>query len=198
MIVTKWFKFLGMRVDDKLSWEGQCAHVYQKAAAGTFMLARLKRTVPHRIRLMIYNSLVRPYFEYCIEVWGCSKASDLKVFFKLQKMCVRHISGAGYRSHTDPFLPATRFWKSTPWLICSAFQNFPIETYFLSSHSMALFLELTTQHPTVRIPKLWSLEDLEMRNIKKLDAFKSALYSNLVDAYPTEVSCDNPYCRDCN
>ena len=53
-------------------------------------------------------------------------------------------------------------------------------------------------YPTVRIPKLWSLEDLEIRNIKKLDAFKSALYSKLVDGYHTEVSCDNPYCRDCN
>ena len=165
---TKWFKFLGMRLDDKLSWECQHAHVYQKAVAGTFMLACLKRTVPHRIRLMIYNSLVRPYFEYCIEVWGCSKASKLKVFFKLQKMCVRHISGAGYRSHTDPLFASNKILKiedlikyklltlaqqaflrlpppSPPCLICSAFQNRPIEIYFLSSHSMALFLELTTQ-----------------------------------------------------
>ena len=39
---TKWLKFLGMRLDDKLSWEGQRAHVYQKASAGTFMLARSK------------------------------------------------------------------------------------------------------------------------------------------------------------
>ena len=53
-------------------------------------------------------------------------------------------------------------------------------------------------YPTVRIPKLWSLEDLEIRNIKKLEAFKSALYSKLVDGYSTEVSCDNPYCEDCN
>ena len=55
---TKWLKFLGLRLDDKLSWEGQHAHVYQKAVVGTFMLACLKRTVPRRIRLMIYNSLV--------------------------------------------------------------------------------------------------------------------------------------------
>ena len=53
-------------------------------------------------------------------------------------------------------------------------------------------------YPTVRIPKLWSLEDLEIRNIKKLEAFKSALYSKLVDGYSTEVSCDNPYCNECN
>ena len=57
---TKWFKFLGMHLDDKLSREGQRAHVYQKALACTFMLACLKITVPHRIRLMIYNSLIRP------------------------------------------------------------------------------------------------------------------------------------------
>ena len=105
---TKWLKKFGMCFDDKLSWEGQHAHVYQKAAAGTFMLARLKKTVPHRIGLMIYNSIVQPYFEYCIEVWGCSKASDLKVFFKLQKMCVRHISRAGYRSHTDPLFASNK------------------------------------------------------------------------------------------
>ena len=32
---TKWLKILEMRLDDKLSWVGQRAHVYQKAAAGT-------------------------------------------------------------------------------------------------------------------------------------------------------------------
>ena len=86
--------FCWMRLDDKLSWEGQQAHVYQKALAGTFMLTRLKRTVPHRIRLMIYNSLVRPYFEYCIEVWGCSKASNLKVFFQItENVCSPHFGG---------------------------------------------------------------------------------------------------------
>ena len=105
---TKWLKFLGMCLDNKLSWVGQCAHVYQKAAAGTFMLACLKRTVLHIIRMLIYNSLIRPYFEYCIEVWGCSKQSDLKVFFKLQKMCVCHILGAGYRSHTDPLFASNK------------------------------------------------------------------------------------------
>ena len=154
--------------------------MYQKAAAGTFMLARLKRTVPHRIRLMIYNSLVRPYFEYCIEVWGCSKASDLKVFFKLQKMCVRHISGAGYRSHTDPLFASNKILKIEDLvkykLLTLAHQAFyashplpPLSNLFciseppnrnllLSSHSMALFLELTTQQlgfPSFGVWKTW-------------------------------------------
>ena len=72
---------VAIRYLSRLSWVGQHAHVYQKVDAGTFMLDCLKITVLHRIRLMIYNNLVRPYFEYCIKVWGCTKVSDLKVFF---------------------------------------------------------------------------------------------------------------------
>ena len=186
---TKWFKFLGMRLDDKLSWEGQCAHVYQKAATGTFMLARLKRTVPHRIRLMIYNSLVRPYFEYCIEVWGCSKASDLKVFFKLQKMCVRiTFRGLAIGPTHDPLFASNKILKIEDLvkykLLTLAHQAFyasrplppPLSNLFciseppnrnlhfkLSQHGSIFGID----YPMVRIPKLWSLEDLEMRNIKK-------------------------------
>ena len=108
---TKWFKFLGMHLDDKLSWEGQGAHVYQKASAGTFMLARLKRIVRAQNQIDDLQQPHRPYFEYCIEVWGCSKASNLKVFFKLQKMCVCHISGACYMSHTDPLFASNKILK---------------------------------------------------------------------------------------
>ena len=56
---TKWFKFLGMCLD-KLSWEGQRAHVYQKAVAGTFMLACLKRTVPHSVSANQIDDLQQP------------------------------------------------------------------------------------------------------------------------------------------
>ena len=172
------------------------------------MLARLKRTVPHRIRLMIYNSLVRPYFEYCIKVWGCSKASDLKVFFKLQKMCVPPHFGAGYRSHTDPFFASNKILKIEDLvkykLLTLAHQAFyasrplppPLTKLFCVSElpNKNLLFKISQQgpifgidYPTVRIPKLWSLEDLEIRNIKKLEAFKSALYSKLVDGYSKEV-----------
>ena len=75
------------------------------------MLARLKRTMLCKIRLMIYNSLVRPYFEYCIGVWGCSKASDLKVFFKLPKCVFATFWGLAIGPIQIHFLPAIRFKK---------------------------------------------------------------------------------------
>ena len=40
---TKWFKFLGMHLDHKLSWEGQRAHVYQKASSRYFYASLSKK-----------------------------------------------------------------------------------------------------------------------------------------------------------
>ena len=80
--------------------------------------------------------------------------------------------------------------------ICSAFQNLPIEIFFLKFSQHGLLYGIN--YPSVRIPKLWSLEDLGLRNIHKLEAFKSELYSRLVEGYSKEVTCDNPFCEDCN
>ena len=38
-------------------------------------------------------------------------------------------------------------------------------------------------YPSVRVPKFVSLEDLGLRNIHKLEAFKGELYSKWVDGY---------------
>ena len=64
---------------------------------------------------------------------------------------------------------------------------------FLSSISVAHYMELTTLQ--LGYP---SFGALGLRNIKKLEAFKSDLYSKLVEGYSKEVACDNPFCEDCN
>ena len=131
---------------------------------------------------------------------GAQKQTTWRSFFKLQKMCVHHISGAGYRSHTDPIFASNKILKIMDLvkykLLTLAHQAF-YASHPLSCPLMNLFciselpninlLFKFSQHgslygidyPTVRIPKLWSLEDLELRNIKKLEPFKSALYSKL-------------------
>ena len=178
---TKWFKFLGLCLHDKLSLVGQCAHVYQKASTRTFMLACLKWTVLHIIRMMIYNRLIQPYFKYCIEVWGCTKQSDLKVFSKLQKKKFSTFWGLAIGLTLILFLPATRSYRSRIWSsigywplrtkhfmlpapipplpwICSASQNFPIETNCLNSHIInhsTLLTTLQLEFQSFGVWKIW-------------------------------------------
>ena len=70
-----------------------------------------------------------------------------------------------------------------------------INIFLKFSHHGSLYGSI---YPSVMVPKLWSLEALGIWNIHKLEAFKSELYSRLVEGYSKEVTCDNPFCEDCS
>ena len=50
---------------------------------------------------MIYYSLVYPYLQYCVSVWGSTYPTNLDGLFKLHKRAVRIIAGASFDAHTD-------------------------------------------------------------------------------------------------
>ena len=62
------------------------------------ILNRLKHTLPQRIQLMLYNSLLLPHINYCLTTWGyqCHRLQ------KLQKRAIRIITLSKYNDHTAP------------------------------------------------------------------------------------------------
>jgi len=77
--VKKYFKFVGLKLDEFLNWDFQIEHISNKIASSIFALSQIKNILPLNIRLLVYNSLVRPHIEYGIVTWGGVKN------FKLQK-----------------------------------------------------------------------------------------------------------------
>ena len=56
-----------------------------------------------RALVMLYYSLVYPYMQYCILVWGSTYPSNLTRIVLLQKRLIRIIYKASYDAHTQPF-----------------------------------------------------------------------------------------------
>ena len=56
------------------------------------------------ISYSLYCTLVLPYINYGILIWGNTCKTYLGKIFKLQKWAIRIISLEHYRSHTDPLL----------------------------------------------------------------------------------------------
>ena len=50
----------------------------------------------------LYCSLILPYLNYGILIWGSTCKSYLDKLIKLQKWAIRTVSGSHYRSHTGP------------------------------------------------------------------------------------------------
>ena len=95
-------KYLGMYVDTNLKWKTHIAHVCRLVSRNIGMMSRSKFFLEQKHLLLLYNSLVLPYLNYCCLIWGLSYDSFLKPLEILQKKAVRIIDKQHPRCHSLP------------------------------------------------------------------------------------------------
>ena len=95
-------KFLGITVDDKLSWKPHIDNICKIISRNIGVINRLKLYLPQSSLFMLYSSLILPYLNYGLLVWGNTHHTLLERVLLLQKRVIRIICNAPIRSHTDP------------------------------------------------------------------------------------------------
>ena len=95
-------KFLGVQIDDKLTWKAHISHISNKVSKSIAILRKVKFIFPLNVLKMIYMSLIYSHINYCILIWGSAEKGIVEPLFKLQKKAVRIISRSGYLDHTEP------------------------------------------------------------------------------------------------
>ncbi|CAB4033961.1 Hypothetical predicted protein, partial [Paramuricea clavata] len=64
------FKYLGVMLSTNFTWTDHIEYISSKINKNLGLLRRIKHLLPHRARLLFYNSLVLPIFDYVDLVWG--------------------------------------------------------------------------------------------------------------------------------
>ena len=92
-------KLLGVHIDEMLTWDNQIKHISSKVSNGLRMLYLARKLTDNQETLKtIYYSLVQPYFNYCVMLYGpgdCCK-TDADKLQKLQNRAARIITRADY------------------------------------------------------------------------------------------------------
>ena len=104
---VKQFNFLGITLDEHMSWNKHISKVACKISRTIFTLTKLKRFLPQSILKTLYNSLILPHLTYGILTWG-SNPGRLN---KLQKWAIRTINNSKYNSHTEPLFKKNSLLK---------------------------------------------------------------------------------------
>ena len=101
------FNFLGITINDKMSWKDHIDTICGKISRAIGILNRLKHFLPLHAKLCIYNSLILPHINYGILLWGhtCDR------ILKLQKKAMRIITLSKYNAHTDPLFKLLNLLK---------------------------------------------------------------------------------------
>ncbi len=94
------FSFLGVLLDDTLSWKNHLVMITNKLSKINGILYRLKYIFPKYILLTIYKSLFVPYINFGSLVWG----TKIERIETMQKRAIRTITHSHYIAHTEPLL----------------------------------------------------------------------------------------------
>ena len=104
-------KFLGVIIDNKLSWKDHILYISGKLARGTGVLLKVRRYLTKEALISLYYSFVYLYLIYCNHVWGLACKTHMNTLFLLQKRIIRIIAGVNRRSHTDPIFKELKLLK---------------------------------------------------------------------------------------
>ena len=86
-------KFLGVVIDNKLSWEPHVNALTKKLQCCTGQLNRIYSFVPAEMYKSLYHTLFESHLSYGITVWGGISIPKLQPLFFAQKHCIRILFG---------------------------------------------------------------------------------------------------------
>ena len=105
-------KFLGVLIDEQLSWEPHVTALRRKLGHASATLNRIRDSVPEELHLDLYHTLFESHLTYCISVWGAAHKNVLTKAWTAQKHCVRVLFGNKH-AYLDKFKTCA---KARPYL----------------------------------------------------------------------------------
>ena len=202
-------KFLGIMIDDQLSWSPHITSVSNVISRNTGVISKLHSFLPSTTLFSLYNTLILPYLNYCNVVWARTSTSKLQSLIKVQKRAIRICTRSQPRDHTAPLFAKLRtltlvdinklqmgiiMYKFTNNLLPSTFSSYftsvrNIHQYHTRSHNNLYvpFTRTSFSMNTLRFcgPRLWNGLDPQIKSQSSVGRFKSQYKTYLLTQYLT-------------
>ena len=82
-------KFLGVIIDNKLSWQVHIDALHKKLKSVTGTLNNIMKNIPKENYKSLYYALFESHMNYCITVYGGANKANIEKLFRVQKHCAR-------------------------------------------------------------------------------------------------------------
>jgi len=210
ILKVKYTKFLGIFIDDRLTWKHHLKFVENKLSSANFIIKQIRHKINNASAIKLYDTLILPYLTYCNTIWGMLNKTNLKRIVRLQKRALRVCTGQFSRSSRDLFMHAGRlpfdslnqfflaklvhqfFYDSSslPLTIFTLF-NRPSQIHSYQTRAadnLNLFihysrLDFRKNFIKINAPLLWNKIPLQIREIISIPLFKKQLKAHLLNNF---------------
>ena len=156
-------KILGLTVDCKLKFDVHLSNVCQKAGRQIKVLSRLCNTLDRPCKMMLYNSYIECYFNYCSNLWHFCRNSDTYKIEKLQAKALRLITN----NHHDSYSILLRICEKSPLYVVRIRKL--LETVFkIKHHDCPKYLSslITSKHNVFNLRASDTLVTPKFKSVK--------------------------------
>ena len=209
---TKSFKFVGLNIDENLSWEAHINKLKTKLAFSNHLISKVKNIFPRDTLITLYNCLFKPHIEYGIIAWGGAPKNKLRGVITAQRKCMRNIYGKSISSHSEPIFRDTKILKFNDLYEYNCLKyifNFVNNGVNHDTFKMANSIRTKnivvekckftylTKLPSYMLPHLWNSYPLYIKTESKFTKFKQDTINLLLSKYSANIRCKNDRCPDC-
>ncbi len=207
------YKFVGLQIDEKLSWKHHMKAVSRKVSNGLRALVQCKKVLPTSVKKLMYNGIVKPHLEYGIVLWGSTRGSLRNSIVTQQKKAIRAIADSRYNSHTTPQFAKLGILKFEDLLQVHACKTVEKVIRAEVPKELECLFTLATPQRTTRhnytpqvttrnkegslteIATIWNKEERKMAGAS-VATYVRALLKDYLWQYSTFV-CNTPSCYSC-
>ena len=129
-------KFLGLYIDDDLSWKSHISYLCKLLSRNTGSLYRLKEIFPIPILQTVFATLITSYMHYGILAWGNTSSFLLNKILYIQKRAIRIVNHKHFLAHTNMLFFTNNVLKITDLFLC----NVVIFMYKLSTNDFFAYV----------------------------------------------------------
>ena len=104
-------QFLGIEINSRLNWNEHIKTVCSKVCKSSGIWHRTRKNLNAGTLLLLYQTLIQPYFDYCNIIWSVGESVRLEKLFVKQKKATRAITFAKWNANTDRLFANLRLLK---------------------------------------------------------------------------------------
>ncbi len=202
-------KFLGVVIDRKLCWKPHINFLKNKISKTMANPYKCKNILTLNSLKTLYQSLIKPYIIYCIEVWGHTFTTITKPILLLQKKAMQLINKVGYNHPTNQsfinanelkfkevvdFKTAQLMFKINNNLLLDCIQKmFNLRQSHYNLRGMCIYSKskirtnIKLRCTTVTAVNLWNTLENNLKTCSTITSFKTILKNKMINSYRLET-----------
>ena len=90
--LTNCYKYLGLNIDNTLTWNSEILSICKKLRCKTAALQRICKFIPASNANILYFSFIQCHIDYCLSIWGHTSSENLSKLQRVQNRVARIVS----------------------------------------------------------------------------------------------------------